>query len=1455
MALWLGTAIGTNSDDWSVSAFWLGSTLPSSSDSVSINSGNVIVTTTAFAAELSLSSGRSLDIATGGSLSVANNLNVGSQLNDALVVRSGGSLSVGGSINIGGTILGAGGFGTLIIGGITSAEVAGTVTGSIALNSMGSKLVFNTTGTGGSGSLVFSNQISGAGKIEQKAQNSTIILTAANTYSGTTTISSGTLQIGNGGSSGAIGLGVVLVDANGILQFSRSDDFELANVISGQGSLVKSSTGTVTLSAANTYTGYTNINQGAVTVSHASALGLDSNGTIVSNFAALQLRGDVQIGSEALLINGSGVAGIGGALRNLSGDNRFLGDINVASDARINSDSGNLQLSGLLSGTGVNLSLGGAGTIVSDNVIQTNLGTLIKDGSGELLLFGDNVYTGQTIVNAGRLFIYRSTALGATTAGTIVNNGASLNLSGTLAIGNEALTLSGFGVSNAGALVNYSGINSFGGAITLAGATRINARTASLTLNGTIGGSGQDLTLGGSGNIIVAGGLATGTGTLTKDGIGKVTLSGISTYTGQTVVNAGTLVVLNSATLGSAAGGTSVATGATLQFESGGPNYVVNYDNLTLAGSGVNSQGALRNVGSTTCFGVVSLTGVSRIVSELGSIYFGNSVIHSGQTLSFGGAGNIQIAGSLISTSGSFTKDGAGTLTLSTNFNVFNGSAVVNAGILELYSAFGAPVSGIINVENGGTLKIRTGQPFANSLTINGGGANNQGALLSDGGTYSGTIILGSNSVIGSEGGLTISGLVSSQGESLILRSIGYNGNFTLSGAVDLMSGTLTKEGRGTLNITSAQNFDGSLVVSEGWVVVTHATALGSTSSGTNVGGIGTLRLQGGVNVGNEALTINGFGGTNFDGALQSDGNNSYSGAITLGGNSAILSHTGLLKLTGPISGFGNLDTVLGRFTSGDIEISGAISTLGLTVSGTGTLVLSGANSLSGSVLMHGGRLSLSENGTLASSRIQVIAGAQFSVRDNFASTVSVRGISTIGTSAVGDILIGGKTLNITDQASLSLQGNFVGSLGVEGLVISSSATVLDASAATFVDWTDSVDTITLNGNALANTITGTSRADRINGGGGIDRLIGLAGNDVLEGGLGFDTAAYSAGLVGLSILRGADGRYVLGSSQGVDILNNIERLEGSNGSILLGGAELIDRRFGDYDGDGRADISFRSTTGDIAIWRMNGGAFASVSVLQNLPTSWRLVGEGDFNGDGKDDLLWRNNDGQLVGWFMNNATSYSASSGTLAVGLGNDWMVQDVGDYNGDGIDDILWRSDDGEVDTWIMNGLTPTAFGVPGVVGFNWKVQGSGDTDGDGSDDIIWREETTGQVFVWKMNGTTFFAAGTGNVATVGLDWDIAAIADISGDGKADIVWRNNTNGAVHGWIMNGQTITSAGYIGGADLGWHIQGAGDFNGDGKADLMWARTDGTVAFWGLNGLTQTTAALGPGIGNTWFTS
>ena len=166
------------------------------------------------------------------------------------------------------------------------------------------------------------------------------------------------------------------------------------------------------------------------------------------------------------------------------------------------------------------------------------------------------------------------------------------------------------------------------------------------------------------------------------------------------------------------------------------------------------------------------------------------------------------------------------------------------------------------------------------------------------------------------------------------------------------------------------------------------------------------------------------------------------------------------------------------------------------------------------------------------------------------------------------------------------------------------------------------------------------------------------------------------------------------------------------------------------------------------------------------------------------------------------------------------------------------------------------------------SWSVAGIGDFNGDGDDDILWRQGSTGSLAMWLMDGSTISQSATptyqGSAVSPGASWSVAGIGDFNGDGDADILSRNS-NGSLAEWLMNGSTIMSSAtptYQGSAvspDSSWNIVEICDFNASGDSDILWQQsTTGALVEWVMNGSTiassQTITSQGSAVapGSTW---
>jgi hypothetical protein len=190
--------------------------------------------------------------------------------------------------------------------------------------------------------------------------------------------------------------------------------------------------------------------------------------------------------------------------------------------------------------------------------------------------------------------------------------------------------------------------------------------------------------------------------------------------------------------------------------------------------------------------------------------------------------------------------------------------------------------------------------------------------------------------------------------------------------------------------------------------------------------------------------------------------------------------------------------------------------------------------------------------------------------------------------------------------------------------------------------------------------------------------------------------------------------------------------------------------------------------------------------------------------------------------------------------------------DFNGDGKTDLVWsNTTTGDRYVWLMNGTTFASSTYIGKVDPIWRIVGTGDFNGDGKTDIVFENTTTGDRYVWLMNGTTY--SSSVYLGNVGTAWHIVGVGDFNSDGKPDLIFENTTTGDRYAWLMNGTTYSSSVYLGNVGTAWHIVGVGDFNSDGKPDLIFENTStGDRYAWLMNGTTYTSAVFLGNVSTQW---
>ena len=869
------------------------------------------------------------------------------------------------------------------------------------------------------------------------------------TYSGLLILGSASTIVANYGDININNAGTITGATFG-LTLSGAGNGTLASIVgTTTGTITMNGIGTWTLSGSSTYTGATTINSGTLKLGATgdttnTPLGTTGTGTTVIAGAVLDLNGNTLGTAEGLTLNGTGILN-GGALINNSGSATvYKGAITINSFTRItNSGSGTLTLSGG-SASGANpLFIGGAGNTTFSSVSFSIAGmTLTKDGSGTLQLNFANGFTGLTLINAGTLKYGVANALSSgnvTVAGGTFDIasysdtvGAVRLMSGTItdSVGGGTLTGTSFVVENGTVSAILGGAvaltKNTGGTVTLTkansytGLTTVNAGTLALGIASAINSSSSVTVSGGIldissysdsvGTVTLTSGTITGTsGVLTssanfalqsglvsailsgsgygvtKTTAGTVTLTRANTFTGASSIAATSVLnIQDPGALGTGSVTITITSTGALQLQGG--ITVTNTKTLSLAGTGVATDGALRNISGTNEWqGTVTMTLASRINSDMGTLTVSGN-IGGTYALTVGGGGNTTISGAIGTTTGTLTKDGAGTLLLSGN-NSYTGATTISAGIVKLGIAgsssngpLGTTAAGT-TVSAGASLDLN-GITLTNSegLTLNGTGVGNGGALMNSSAsaaTYSGLLILGSASSIEANSGdinITNVGTITGSGFGLTL---GGSGNGSLASIIGTVAGTLTKIDSGTWTVSGNSTYTGLTTISAGILKLGAAgsganTPLGTVGSGTVVSATNAaLDLNGFTLATAEGLTLNGTGVSNGGALMNSSASTvSYSGLLILGSNTTIEANSGTINITnvGTITG-ATYCLTLGGTGAGSISSIIGTTTGTLTKIDSGMWTLSGVNTFTGGVTLNAGTLNINNSqalGTIA---------------------------------------------------------------------------------------------------------------------------------------------------------------------------------------------------------------------------------------------------------------------------------------------------------------------------------------------------------------------------------------------------------------------------------------------------------------------------------------------------------
>ncbi|EKB1492960.1 autotransporter-associated beta strand repeat-containing protein [Salmonella enterica subsp. enterica serovar Agona] len=934
--------------------------------------------------------------------------------------------------------------GTLIA---TNVEALGT--GNVTDNAT---LEMNTGGD-------FDNAISGSGQVV-KSGDETLTLSGANSYTGGTTISGGTLVASN-----VEALGTGDITDNATLELNAGGDF--ANNIGGTGSVVKSGDKTLTLSGSNTYTGGTTISGGTLVASNVEALG---SGDVTDN-ATLEMNTG---GDFANNIGGTGsVVKSGDETLTLSGANSYTGGTTISGGTLVASNVEALGTGDVTDNATLELNTGGD----FDNAISGS-GQVVKSGDKTLTLSGINSYTGGTTISGGTLVASNVDALG---SGDVTDNATlELNTGGDF---DNAIGGTGSVVKSGDKTLTLSGANSYTGGTTISGGTLVASNVEALGSGDVTDNATLELNTGGdfANNI-------GGTGSVVKSGDKTLTLSGTNSYTGGTTISGGTLVANNVEALGTG----DVTNNATLELNTGG-----DFDNA-ISGSGQvvkSGDKTLTLSGANSYSGATTISGGTLIATHVNAL--GTGAIDNRASLLLDASGQFTVT-DLTTESGGNTEIGAGstlqattltqksdsTLTINLDSNtadpvIHAASQVSLAGTLDITG-----VGDVLDSDPASTDDLDTFTLIASDKTIAGdfekltvAGMDADladfitvdGRIDDTGKQYELTTALTwyadrDDAVTDAHGTFNLTNADGSFAVNTVLENV--DATLDPASATGWDGTSLIKQGAGTLILNAENTYTGGTTISGGTLVATNVDALGSG----DVTDDATLELNTGGTFDN-AISGSGQVVKSGDDVLTLSGANSYSGGTLISDGTLVASNVEALG-TGDVTD----DAVLELNTGGDFD--NAISGSGQVVkSGDDVLTLSGANSYSGGTLI--------SDGTLVASNVEALG------------TGDVTDDATLELNTGGDFInnIGGTgrvEKSGDDKLTLSGSNTYTG-----GTLISSGTLVAnDVNALGTGDVTDNATLMLNTGGDFTNNIGGTGRVEKSG-----DDALTLSGSNTYTGG------------------------------------------------------------------------------------------------------------------------------------------------------------------------------------------------------------------------------------------------------------------------------------------------------------------------------------------------------------------
>ncbi len=1116
--------------------------------------------------------------------------------------------------------------GTLIA---TNVEALGT--GNVTDNAT---LEMNTGGD-------FDNAISGSGQVV-KSGDETLTLSGANSYTGGTTISGGTLVASN-----VEALGTGDITDNATLELNAGGDF--ANNIGGTGSVVKSGDKTLTLSGSNTYTGGTTISGGTLVASNVEALG---SGDVTDN-ATLELNTG---GDFDNAIRGSGqVVKSGDKTLTLSGSNTYTGGTTISGGTLVASNVEALGSGDVTDNATLEMNTGGD---FANNIGGT--GSVVKSGDKTLTLSGTNSYTGGTTISGGTLVANNVEALG---TGDVTNNATlELNTGGDF---DNAISGSGQVVKSGDKTLTLSGANSYSGATTISGgtliATHVNAlgtgaidNRASLLLDASGQFTVTDLTTESGGNTEIGAGSTLQATTLTQKSDSTLTIN-LDSNTADPVIHAASQVslagTLDITGVGDVLDSDPASTDDldTFTLIASDKTIAGDFEKLTVAGMDadladfITVDGRIDDTGKqyelTTALtwyadrddAVTDAHGTFNLTNADGSFAV-NTVLE-----------NVDATLDPASATGwdgtSLIKQGAGTLILNAE-NTYTGGTTISGGTLV---ATNVDALGSGDVTDDATLELNTGGTFDNAISGSGQvvKSGDDVLTLSGANSYSGGTLISDGTLVASNVEALGTGDVTD--DAVLELNTGGDFDNAISG-----SGQVVKSGDDVLTLSGANSYSGGTLISDGTLVASNVEALGTG----DVTDDATLELNTGGDF------INNIGGTgrvekSGDDKLTLSGSNTYTGGTLISSGTLVANDVNALG-TGDVTDNATLMLNTGGDFTNNIGGTGRVEK-----SGDDALTLSGSNTYTGGTLISGGTLVANDVNALGTGDITDNATLALNAVGDFDNAISGSGkVEKSGDDALtlsgsntytGGTLISSGTLvasnvealgtgDVTDNATLELNtsGTFDNAISGSGQVVKSGDKMLTLSGANsysggtlISDGTlvasnvESLGTGDVTNNATLELNTGGDFTNNISGSGQVvksgDDALTLSGANSYTGG----TLISSGTLVASNV-------NALGSG---DVTDNavLELNTGGTFDNAISGSGQVEK-----SGDGTLTLSGSNT--------YTGGTLISDGTL--VASNVEALGSGDIDNYAS---LQLNASGQFV---TANLTTHD--NATTAIGAGS---------------------------------------------------------------------------------------------------------------------------------------------------------------------------------------------------------